>query len=68
MYSTCSLSPIENEAHWRITGRFTEPVTGNVPVNVSLADLLSTLLAKNITARRGLDVRAYFINKVRTHI
>ena len=32
--------------HWRITGRFTEPVTGKVPVNVLLADLLYTLLPK----------------------
>jgi hypothetical protein len=36
----------QKEPHWRITGRFTEPVTGKVPVNVLLADLLYTLLPK----------------------
>jgi len=25
--------PGDGSAHWRITGRFTGPVTGNVPVN-----------------------------------
>ena len=37
---------VDSHVHWSITGRFTGPVTGTIPVNVLLAKILPHITGK----------------------